>query len=49
MEVVRCVTRSITHELHFKDTQRDQMEGGGRVTRSIIEELHSSEVLGDQK
>ena len=39
MEGESGVTRSISHELHSSDIQRDQMEGESAVTRSIIDEL----------
>ena len=44
MEGERCVTRSVIHELHSLDMQRDQMEGESGVTRSVINELHSSDI-----
>ena len=47
MEGESGVTRSIIHELHSWDIQRDQMEGESGVTRSIIDELHSLYIQGD--
>ena len=38
------VTRSIIHELHSWDIQRDQMEGESGVTRNIIYEIDSLKV-----
>ena len=35
------VTRSIIHELHSSDIQRDQKEAESGVPRSIIDELDS--------
>ena len=42
------VTRSIIHELHSWDIERDQIEGESGVTRSIIDELDFSDIQGDQ-
>ena len=42
------VTRSIVHELHSWDIQRDQREGESGVSGSIIDELHYSDTQGDQ-
>ena len=41
MEGEGGVTRSIIHQPHFSDIQRDQMEGESGITRSITDELHS--------
>ena len=41
MEGESCVTRSIIHELHSSEIERDQMQGESGVTRSIIDEIHS--------
>ena len=49
MEGESCVTRSIIHELHSSQIQRDQMEGASGVTRTVIDELHSWDIQGDQK
>ena len=38
MEGESGVTRSIIDELHYWDTEGDQMEGENGVTRSIIDE-----------
>ena len=43
------VTRSIIHEVHSWDNQRDEMEGENGVTRSIIDELHSFDIQGNQR
>ena len=48
IEGVSSVTRSIIHELHSSDIQREQMGGEGGVTPSIIDELHSCDIEGDQ-
>ena len=45
MEGESGVTRSILHELHSSDIQRNQMEGEDRVTRSIIDEHDSSDLV----
>ena len=44
MEGESAVTRSVIHEPHSLDIQRDQMEGDSGVTRSIINELVSSDI-----
>ena len=44
MERENGVTRSIIHEIHSLDIQRDQMEGESCVTRCIINELHSLDI-----
>ena len=48
MECKSGVTRSIIHELHSWDIQRDQMQGEKVVTRSIIYEFRSSDIQGDE-
>ena len=40
MEGESGVTRSIIHEVHSSDIQRDERAGESGVTRSIINELH---------
>ena len=47
MEGESGVTRSIIHELHSWDIQRDQMEGESCATRSIIDIPHCSYIQGD--
>ena len=42
MEGESGVTRSIIHEVHSSDIQRDEREGESGVTRSIINELDFS-------
>ena len=44
MEDEGGVTRSMIHELHSSDIQRDQMEGESGVTQSIIDQLHISDM-----
>ena len=48
MEGESGATRSIIDELHFSDSQGDQMGGEGGVTRSIIDEHHSWNIQGHQ-
>ena len=49
MEGESGVTRSVIHELHSLDIQRNQMEGERGVIGSIIAELHSLDIQGDQR
>ena len=42
------VTRSIIHDIHSVDIQRDQMEGESGATPSTIAELHSWDIQGEQ-
>ena len=44
MEDESGVTRSIIHELHSSDIQRDEIEGEGGAIRIIIDEPHFSDI-----
>ena len=44
MEGESGVSRSIIHEIHSSDVQRDQMEGESGVTRGIIDQLLSWDI-----
>ena len=44
MEVESGFKRSIIHQLHSSDIQRDQMERESVVTQGINDELHSLDI-----
>ena len=47
MESQTDVTRSIIHEIHSWDIQRDEMEGESGATQRVTDELHSSDIQRD--
>ena len=44
MEDKSGVTRSIIHDIHSWDMERDHIDGESGVTRSMIDKLHSSDI-----
>ena len=48
MEGESGVYRSVIHEFHSWDIQRDQMEREIGVTRCIMDEIHSLDIKRDQ-
>ena len=44
MEDKSGVTRSIIHDIHSWDMERDHIDGESGVSRSIIDELHSWDI-----